>query len=133
MRYRDFVKKVMKIRSNARQSLNLPWLNAQVNGANSNRSSQSPRGATLRMSRRGKTTLAQMNQPARNQNLSAALEANPIPSMTNSTAIIPLLKNKLTSDILYCSFRNFEPGLELVFLERIRFIKSVKHFPLLNI
>jgi hypothetical protein len=52
------------------------------------------------MSRRGKTTLAQMNQPARNQNLSAAaLEANPSPSMTNSTAIIPLLKNKLTSDM----------------------------------
>ncbi|CAB4423414.1 unnamed protein product [Rhizophagus irregularis] len=71
---------------NASQSLNLPWLNGQVNGGHGNRSTRSPRGATPRTSRRGRTTLAQMNQPARNQNISAALEANPIPTMANSTS-----------------------------------------------
>ncbi|CAB4435524.1 unnamed protein product [Rhizophagus irregularis] len=49
---------------NAAQSLNLPWLNAQTNGGHGIRSNQCPRGATPRTSRRGRTTLAQMNQPS---------------------------------------------------------------------
>ncbi|CAG8684037.1 uncharacterized protein OCT59_024157 [Rhizophagus irregularis] len=72
--------------ANAAQSLNLPWLNAQANGRHGSRSNRSPRGATPRTSRRGRTTLSQMNQPARNQNISAALEANPILTMADSTS-----------------------------------------------
>ncbi|CAB4435275.1 unnamed protein product [Rhizophagus irregularis] len=66
------------------QSLNLPWMNAQSTGERSRTwTNRTPRGATLRTSRRGRTTLAQMSQP-RNQNLPSALEANPIPNMSTS-------------------------------------------------
>ncbi|CAG8697274.1 hypothetical protein GLOIN_2v1867713 [Rhizophagus irregularis DAOM 181602=DAOM 197198] len=49
-------------------------------GSNNNRSYHPSRGATSR--RRGRTTLAQM-ESTNTQNLSAALEANPIPTNIN--------------------------------------------------
>ncbi|POG59203.1 hypothetical protein GLOIN_2v1789421 [Rhizophagus irregularis DAOM 181602=DAOM 197198] len=49
-------------------------------GSNNNRSYHPPQGATSR--RRGRTTLAQM-ESTNTQNLSAALEANPIPTNMN--------------------------------------------------
>ncbi len=69
--------------NNGQQTLNVPWLNSQ---SSSSRGNWTPRGASPRTSRRGRMTLAQMN-PTRNQSLSSALEANPIPQMnTPATA-----------------------------------------------
>ena len=62
---------------NNHQSLNVPWLNVQSNGGTRSRVA---RGASPRTSRRGQNTLAQMALP-RNQSLSSALEANPVPNM----------------------------------------------------
>ncbi|EXX76387.1 hypothetical protein RirG_033590 [Rhizophagus irregularis DAOM 197198w] len=67
-----------KNNNTSQQSLNLPWMNQQ--GSNNNRSYHPPQGATSR--RRGRTTLAQM-ESTNTQNLSAALEANPIPTNMN--------------------------------------------------
>ncbi|CAB5212922.1 unnamed protein product [Rhizophagus irregularis] len=67
-----------KNNNTSQQSLNLPWMNQQ--GSNNNRFYHPPRGAMSR--RRGRTTLAQM-ESTNTQNLSAALEANPIPTNMN--------------------------------------------------
>lgn len=69
--------------NNSRQTLDVPWLNSQ---SGNNRTNRSPRGASPRSARRGRgrTTLSQMDS-TRNQTLSSALEANPIPTMTTRT------------------------------------------------
>jgi len=64
--------------NNGNQTLNVPWLNSQLNGGSS-RTGRSPRGATPRTPRRGRGTLAQMNPTTRNQSLTSAIETNPIP------------------------------------------------------
>ena len=74
---------------NGQQSLNVPWLtNAQSSRGSittRGRTNRTPRGATPRTSKRGRTaTLAQMGLP---RNLSSALEANPISDMNPSATI----------------------------------------------
>lgn len=72
--------------SNNQQTLNVPWLSSQSGNSGNNRTNRSPRGASPRSPRRGRgrTTLSQMSS-TRNQTLSLALEANPIPTMTTRT------------------------------------------------
>jgi len=70
------------------QSFNLPWMSPQTTPTrNSNRTNRSTRNTTPRTPRRTRTTLAQMDSPIspQNQNLTAALEANTIPSMNPSS------------------------------------------------
>jgi len=68
--------------SDSQQSINIPWLNPQ--GSNNNRSNRPARGATPRSSRRGRNTLARMVSTS-SQNVSAAIEANPIPAGMSAT------------------------------------------------
>ncbi|CAB4439580.1 unnamed protein product [Rhizophagus irregularis] len=110
------------------QSLNLPWMNAQSTGEGSRtRTNRTPRGATPRTSRRGRTTLAQMSQP-RNQNFPSALEANPILNMStspiNNESSVPhkILKIKRFNDYFEEYDSHFQICILFVEMRRIIYI-----------
>ncbi|KAF0468036.1 hypothetical protein F8M41_025888 [Gigaspora margarita] len=67
------------------QTITPPWLSqSNIPGYAHARANRQPRGATPKTPRKGRTTLSNMNATSipQNQNLSEALETNPIPNMS---------------------------------------------------